>query len=202
MSYTFPNIYNFPPFYTKQPNAATFEAQLDHWKEVILGYCKANKIWILSDCGSKIVSESLSDDEDEDDELIEDETMNPKDLSIFRNDKINRHANTELINDIFTYLISLHNAEWVNPKNKKQGILILWYTIEEWAHILYEWIDASGQNGAILTIYELQRGDMSKSQEFHGMGTLTLIKVLEVLVKQGRATLLRDEGKISGVKFL
>lgn len=208
MSYKFPSIYNFPPFFTKQPNAATFEAQLQQWEDVILGYCKANKVWILSDTGSKIISQSLSDDDDDnnnnedyDDDYAADATTK-REFNIFRNDEINRHASTELINDIIAHLVKSKHAEWVNPGNKKQGLLILWNTIEEWAYLLYDWIDTSGQNGTILTIYELQRGDISKSQEFSGMCTPTLIKVLETLVKQGKATLLKDEGKISGVKFL
>lgn len=203
MSYNFPDIYHFPPFFTKQPNAATFEAQLNHWQDIILGYCKANKIWILSETGSKIGSQSLDDEDsdDDDDELIDDSEAT-KEFNIFRNDTINRHASTELIDDIISSLIKSKHAEWINPNNKKQGLLILWNTIEEWAYIVYDWIDTSGQNGSILTIYELQRGDMSKTQEFSGMCTPTLIKVLETLVKQGKATLLKDEGKISGVKFL
>jgi ESCRT-II complex subunit VPS25 len=216
MGYEYPAIYNFPPFFTKQPNRNTYESQLEQWKEVILGYCKYNRVWALSNSGMKVGSEIEADFEDdiENDDDTEAEAEAGADVkgatvsgddNIFRNDGIKRHANSEFIRDIYTFLVSEHCAEWVGDdkdKNHNHGIYVLWHSIEEWAQMIYEWVDNTGQTGSIMTLYELRRGELAAREEFYGMHYNILVKVLNTLVKQGKAALMKDEdGKIGGVKF-
>ncbi len=61
---------------------------------------------------------------------------------------------------------------------------------------------STGQDGNVLTIYELQNGEAVQDQEFAGMATETLTRVISVLAKEGRARVLKDDdGTIAGVKF-
>lgn len=207
--YEFPRIYDFPPFFTIQPNSNTYQSQLEQWKDIILTYCKMNKISALSMSGKPLDSE---DDESEefmslDDDLEGVVPMNRnnknEDFSIFRNDKIKRYASNEFILKIYEYLIEENVGEWIDSKKKQNsGIFILWNSIDEWAQILYDWIDNTGQQGKILTIYEIRKGDLSLNQEFYNINYQLLIRIIERLVKQGKASLMKDEdNSIVGVKF-
>lgn len=211
-TYQFPPIYNFPPFFTKQPNLNTYQTQLEQWKNIIIGYCKSQKIWAISIKGVPLNSED--DDEEEDDdymfnddeqqlgaiEELNDNKTNGK--SIFKNDQIERVVPNEFIIEILEYLIKSNVGEWIDPKNKNHGILIYWHTVEEWSQILYDWIDNTGQQSTIMTIYEIRKGDLAIHQEFYGMQHLMMVRVLEQLVKLGKASIMKgDDNKICGVKF-
>lgn len=209
--FEFPKIYNFPPFFTEQPNLNTFQSQLEQWKDIIINYCKFNKISALSITGKPLTSDNEEIDEfDINDDEIENEdedegrvgNSNKTDFSIFKNDSINRSANNEFIIKIYEYLIKLKLGEWIDSNNKNHGILIYWYPIEEWSRILYDWIDNTGQQNKILTIYEIRKGNLSINQEFYNLNYHLIIKILENLVKQGKATIMKDENNnICGVKF-
>lgn len=207
-----PRIYDFPPFFTEQPNLDTYQSQLEQWKDVIMKYCEHHKVWALSIVGKPINSEN-NDAEDEfladDYELNEIDSLRmtnnsskSSDFSIFKNDKIKRTASNEFIAKIYDYLIEQKSAEWIDPKSRNHGILIYWHSLEEWSQLLYDWIDNTGQQGTILTVYELRRGDLALNREFYGMNYHMMVRVLEKLVKQGKATIMKDdENNIGGVKF-
>ncbi|OBA17356.1 uncharacterized protein OGAPODRAFT_11717 [Ogataea polymorpha] len=200
MSFKFPSIYDFPPFFTKQVHGQTLETQKSQWIQLILDYCRYNKIWILSlngESGDSKLDHVDSEDEDDDDDYAEVTKQ-----SLFTNNKIDRSLKSDFIMEIYNEMISKEKAEWVNPKNHKHGIIVYWHTLEEWANIIFEWIDLTGQSNTVLTLYELRKGDLAKTQEFYGMNPTVLIKVLNVLVKTDRAQILKDDnGKIAGVKF-
>ena len=48
MTFIFPAIHSFPPFYTLQPNTTTREAQLRHWSKLIQSYCRHYRLFKLS----------------------------------------------------------------------------------------------------------------------------------------------------------
>lgn len=48
MSFTFPQIHAFPPFYTRQLHEETWRKQKDLWIETILGYCAAKRIFEIN----------------------------------------------------------------------------------------------------------------------------------------------------------
>ncbi|KAI9775656.1 MAG: hypothetical protein M1839_000981 [Geoglossum umbratile] len=89
-------------------------------------------------------------------------------------------------------------AEWLSKD--KNVALIYWRNPEEWATLIAEWIDETAQKGVVLTLYELVEGDLSASQEFHGMDAEVLQKALGVLVKRGKAQVFGSEDQ-QGVKF-
>ena len=63
-------------------------------------------------------------------------------------------------------------AEWVNESwSGKAGDLtgrttawIYWRRPEEWAEVIMDWIDSTGQKGSVVTIYELTQGETTASQ--------------------------------------
>lgn len=97
---------------------------------------------------------------------------------------------------------------------------IWWKRPEEWADLLVEWVEGTGQRGSVLTVYELIQGEGTMSQgmfcavvrgcsgayanleivEFHGMDTDVMLRSLNVLVKRGKAQIFGGEGQ-EGVKF-
>jgi hypothetical protein len=42
---TLPSIHAFPPFFTRQPNAQTYETQKSTWTNLILNYYRSNRLW-------------------------------------------------------------------------------------------------------------------------------------------------------------
>lgn len=52
----------------------------------------------------------------------------------------------------------------------------------------------------VVTLYELSQGEDAKNQDFFGMDQEVLIKVLQVLQKQGKCELILDD-EMQGVKF-
>lgn len=77
---------------------------------------------------------------------------------------------------------------------------IWWRRPEEWAGILADWIENTGQKNVVLTVYELVEGEATMSQEWHGMDVDVMMKSLNVLVKRGKAQVFGNEGQ-EGVKF-
>ncbi|KAF7588146.1 hypothetical protein BBP40_006113, partial [Aspergillus hancockii] len=77
---------------------------------------------------------------------------------------------------------------------------VWWRRPEEWAGVLGDWIENTGQKNVVLTVYELVEGEVTMSQEWHGMDVDVMMKTLHVLVKRGKAQIFGDEGQ-EGVKF-
>lgn len=45
--YTFPEQWNYPPYFTLQPVAETREKQNELWRSLLVGYCKAKRIFMI-----------------------------------------------------------------------------------------------------------------------------------------------------------
>lgn len=50
-------------------------------------------------------------------------------------------------------------AEYVGGKETGDVVWVYWRTPEEWAGLVEEWVDGTGQKGTVLTLYELTEGD-------------------------------------------
>lgn len=90
-------------------------------------------------------------------------------------------------------------AEWIGAAPKKAAATaaaaadgdedtrgrfwVFWRKPEEWAGVLEAWVDATGQRGSVLTLYELAESDATANQEFHGIDAELLQRSLMVLVK-------------------
>lgn len=179
--------YNFPPFFTLQPNEDTRRKQLDAWSDLIISYCKQNRVYEL-DLAESVKSE------------------------LFSNKKIDRKCSSDLIKEIIDYMVKQKRAEWLNttdssPHRSKsannktsQKCLIFWHTLDEWAKLIYEYVDRTGMRNTVCTFYELTESNDAKKLEFYKMSESVLKRALQQLQSQGKAEIFQlDEGL--GVKF-
>jgi ESCRT-II complex subunit VPS25 len=90
-------------------------------------------------------------------------------------------------------------AEWLDPKTKGR-VWVWWRTPEEWADVVYGWVDGTGQRGSVLTVWELSQGDGVKGSDLFELDNEVVSKSLQVLVKRGKAQVF-GEGDSKGVKF-
>ena len=81
--------YNFPPFFTLQPNADTRRKQIDAWCQLVLSYHQAKKIYLLD------VQESVNSD-------------------LFNNKSINRQLHMDFVMTILRELQKRGNLEWTD----------------------------------------------------------------------------------------
>lgn len=197
MSFEFPKIYNFPPFFTQQPNEQTWAAQRAQWISLIVSYCEHHRVWILNNKGSALAKGDTEMLDGEDVTEDSNETL----TELFSNAAIDRKLEIRTVNSIFQEMVAQGDAAWVNKKDETQ-IYVYWHRPEDWASKILEWVEATGQNGSVLTLYEISHGDISLRQEFHGIHPKVLEAALQALTKRGRAQLMKDEtGKIAGVKI-
>ena len=54
-------------------------------------------------------------------------------------------------------------------------------------------VDSTGQNGSIMTLYQLRCGDLAAGQEFEGIGVESLRRALEALEGQSKAKMFEGE---------
>ncbi|CAG8580645.1 5245_t:CDS:2 [Paraglomus brasilianum] len=175
-AFDFPSIYNFPPFFTQQPNEATWQTQAQLWISIILSYCRFYKIHRLD------LSDALT-------------------TELFYNKSINRRLKLETLQSIIKMMIKQGLAEW-DPPNKKTSAFIYWKKPEEWATSISNWVSENGLNNSIVTLYEIAHGEASEGTEFHEIDQAVLLKALDVLVKKGEAqTLQATNAEEMGVKF-
>ncbi|KAF2856118.1 ESCRT-II complex, vps25 subunit [Plenodomus tracheiphilus IPT5] len=188
-AFTFPPHYSFPPFFTLQPVASTRSSQLLSWSTLIQSYCRHHRIFSLS--------------------LI-DALPTP----LFTNPTLHRSLSLRDAKAVLSWMASPeggNRAEWIptgGPNNKKtkgdegEGgkAWIYWRRPEEWASVLEEWVERTGQRGVVLTLYEIGEGDASAREEFAGMDVELLQRSLGVCVKRGKAQIFGGEGS-EGVKF-
>lgn len=152
--------YNFPPFFTLQPNEETRKKQLDAWRSLVLEYHKSSKSCILD---------------------VQEADGSP----LFFNAVISRKLSPEGINAVLEFLQKNGNAE---PLDKtKVRWLILWHTLAEWADIIYQHAQENGLVNSVCTFYELVN---TPDKEFTGLSQEVLIKVLEKLQDDEKAELI------------
>ncbi|KAJ5190786.1 uncharacterized protein N7498_009771 [Penicillium cinerascens] len=182
--FPFPATYNFPPFFTPQPNTNTRHSQLQKWSSLIQAWCRHHRQYRLS--------------------LIE-----AIDTPLFHNSQLRKRLDLREARAVIDWMAKSESqggdgrAEWIEaPGNQapKTVAWIWWRRPEEWADVIADWVEGTGQRGVVLTVYELIQGDASASQEFHGMDNDAMLKALNVLVKRGKAQVFGGEGQ-EGVKF-
>ncbi|KAI9713782.1 MAG: hypothetical protein M1820_000512 [Bogoriella megaspora] len=182
-TFPFPPHHTFPPFFTLQPNTTTRRAQLHHWTTLILAYTKHHHIFRLS-------------------------PIEAQDWDLFFNKPLRRRLALRDIREVIEFMCIPEGgggrAEWIKGAGKGSGesaeAWIYWRRPEEWAAMMEAWVEATGQKGQVLTLYELVEGDAARGLEWGGMDMELLGKCLQVLVKKGKAGVFGQEGE-SGVKF-
>lgn len=190
-SFKFPRIFEFPPFFSKQINERTWNAQLGYWDQLILDYCSHYKIWSIN------IKSDIAE----------------MDQPLFSNPRINRSLKKEVLHQIFEYMVDQGHAEWVSNKSSdsrndefkgKTTVLIYFKRPEEWANLISRYIDSTGQNGVVVTLFELTEGELVETEEFYKIDPIILRKALDILVSRKKAIIMkRSNGKeIEGVKML
>lgn len=70
----------------------------------------------------------------------------------------------DFLQELLTYMVKQGKASWLHgaaPNNKSSAALIYWRKPEEWAQIIYKFVDRIGGIGSIYTVYDLIDGDDS-----------------------------------------
>jgi len=184
--FKFPAIHDFPPLYTRQPTESTWQNQIKEWERIILSYYRFHKLYRLN----------LA------------EVTVPGASPVFDNPRIKRRLSLETLEEIVNEMVHKGLAEWVvdskaGAKAGRTQALIYWRKPEEWASLLWTWINEQGQNNSIMTVYEIANGELAEGTEFYEMDSLVLIKALEVLSARGNAQIFTGTGDVDsmGVKF-
>lgn len=170
VSIDWPWQYSFPPFFTIQPNAETRNRQLQAWRSLVLEYHRLSKQSVLD---------------------VREAERSP----LFNNTAINRRLPSDGIVAVLETLAKTGNAE---PLDKtKTRWHVYWHTLPEWADIIYSWVQESGLNNSVCTLFEIIN---MPDKEFTGLSQDVLIKALRILENRKKAELiLSDED--AGVKF-
>ncbi|KAF2447424.1 ESCRT-II complex, vps25 subunit [Karstenula rhodostoma CBS 690.94] len=187
-TFTFPPIYAFPPFFTLQPNPTTLSSQLHSWSTLLQSHCRHTRLTTLT--------------------LI-DALPHPP----FTNPTTRRSLSLADARTLISWMASPdggHRAEWIaTSSGGKAGragdaaparCWVYWKRPEEWAAVLEEWVERTGQRGSVITLYEIGESEATRREEFHGIDGDLLAKSLQVCVKRGKAQVFGAEGS-EGVKF-
>lgn len=179
-TFTFPSYSSYPPLYTLQPNLTTRARQLELWSDLIISYCAHHCIFKLS------ISSLPSD--------------------LFHNANLRRSLKPSDIRTVLDFMSKPDNGsriEWIPPSTRSEqanSCFVLWKTLGEWADAIYTWVDETGQKGAVLTIYEIREGDAVRHKQWRDIDETLLRKILNVLVKRGKAQIFGQEEN-AGIKF-
>lgn len=162
--FEWPWQFNFPPFFTVQPNLATRKKQLDAWTSLICDYCRHHKMLTLN-------------------------VQDAQTMELFHNKSISRKLNAEAVTTIAEYMIEEGKAVWLVAQ---KVLIVLWRSVEEWAKIIYDFAVNSGMTNSVCTLFELVHGDDTTQEEFYGIDVEVLKVFLKSLEEQGRAEMIGD----------
>ena len=125
-------------FFRLQPHLETRKKQISAWKQLILDYHRYQKKYTLE------INQALSS-------------------PLFDNRAINRKLNYDFVVLLMNELTKSKHA--VNLHNEGNLLYeIYWYTIEEWAKLLYDYVKEFGYLAKVCTFYELTQSDDVQNQ--------------------------------------
>ncbi|EST04484.1 ESCRT-II complex, vps25 subunit [Kalmanozyma brasiliensis GHG001] len=197
-TFRYPPIHAFPPFYTLQHNPVSRAQQLSQWRALILDYCRSHRIFSLSPLPS-----------------ASDASGSSPHKTLFANASIQRSLSPESIRAVLADLVEHKGAAWEDQlttakKSAAAGqgnnakAFIYWKTPAQWGDAIYEWVMATGQNKSIMTLFELNQGELVESQDFYELPMPILKLALKHLSSQGKAQIFAgseaEDGE--GVKFV
>ncbi|KAJ4962162.1 hypothetical protein NE237_022101 [Protea cynaroides] len=168
-----PHFFNYPPYFTLQPLKDTQQKQVQLWKELILDYCRTQKIFVIG----------LEDD-----------------FPLFSNSAIERSLSHEARDIFLSGLVSDGRAEWMDKGHKK--CLILWLRIQDWADCILRFVKDNGLEDSVMTVEEIRSGIESQGTELHGMDRTVLMRALRMLEQKGKLAMFKgSSADDEGVKF-
>ncbi|KAI8530627.1 hypothetical protein RHMOL_Rhmol11G0074100 [Rhododendron molle] len=167
-----PNFFNYPPYFTLQPVKDTREKQIQLWKELILDYCKTQKVFIVE----------------------------PEGFPLFTNSGIERSLSHEAREVFLSTLVSEGRAEWMDKGHRK--CLILWHRIQEWADLIFRFVKDNGLEDSVMTVEEIRSGTESRGTDLHGIDCTVLMRALKLLEHKGKLAIFKGtSADDEGVKF-
>ncbi|RAL63479.1 hypothetical protein DID88_003899 [Monilinia fructigena] len=103
----------------------------------------------------------------------------------------------EGLREVLEFMRKEGRVEWVGNGKPSDGgadvCWVWWRKPEEWARVIEEWVESTGQKGSVLTLYELVEGEGGRGADFHGLDAEILHKALAILVKRGKAQVFGQE---------
>nr|GMD94359.1 vacuolar protein sorting-associated protein 25 [Ipomoea batatas] len=124
---------NFVFLLSLQPVRDTREKQIQLWKELIIDYCKSQKIFVIG---------------------LE------EDFPLFSNPAIERSLSHEAREAFLSTLVSDGRAEWIDKGHRK--CLILWHRIQDWADLILHFVRENGLEDSVMTVEEIRSGTESR----------------------------------------
>ncbi|XP_043693851.1 vacuolar protein sorting-associated protein 25 [Telopea speciosissima] len=168
-----PHFFNYPPYFTLQLVKDTREKQVQLWKELILDYCRTQKLFVIG--------------------------LN-EDFPLFSNPAIERSLSHEAKEVFLSSLVSDGRAEWMDKGHKK--CLILWLRIQDWADCILRFVKDNGLEDGVMTVEEIRSGIESRGTELHGMDRTVLMRALRLLEQKGKVAMFKgSSADDEGVKF-
>ncbi|XP_017698595.2 vacuolar protein sorting-associated protein 25-like [Phoenix dactylifera] len=168
-----PHFFNYPPYYTLQPVKETREKQVQLWKELILDYCRNQKIFVIG---------------------LE------EDYPLFSNPVIERSLSHEARKVFLNALVAEGHAEWMDKSHKK--CLILWLRIQDWAAYILNFVKENGFEDSVMTVEDIRSGIETRGTELAGIDRGVLMRALRLLEQKGKAAIFKGtSADDEGVKF-
>jgi len=168
-----PHFFNYPPYFTLQPVRDTREKQVQVWKELIIDYCRTQKIFVIG---------------------LEEE------FPLFSNPVIERSLSHEAREAFLSALVSEGRAEWLGKGHRK--CLILWHRIQDWADIILCFVKDNGLEDSVITVEEMRSGVECQGTELHGIDRAILMRALRLLEQKGKLAIFKGtSADDEGVKF-
>lgn len=116
-TYIFPKFWYYPPYFTVQPIAETFEKQKRLWSRLILDWCKSTRTFLID----------VHDDR----------------VRVFSNKEIERHLDLWEKRVFLDALCEEGKGQWLD--DRKDVCLVMWKSIDAWADDIYAWCKRSGE---------------------------------------------------------
>ena len=137
-----PAAYDYPPMWHVQATQATRRRQLERWSGIVQAYCRQRQAWRLAPAAARATP-------------------------LFRHTRLRKTLPLPEAVAVVDWMASaegLRRAEWIGRPGEQSSAWIYWRRPEEWADVIYAWVEATGQKNTVLTLYELTEGDATLSQ--------------------------------------
>lgn len=172
-NFKLPNFFNYPPYFTLQPVRETREKQVNLWKELIIEYCRSQKIFVIG---------------------------MEEDFPLFKNPVIERSLNQEAREAFLAALVSEGRAEWLDKGHK--SCLVLWRSVQDWASYIINFVKENGFEDTTLLVEDLRSGIESRGSDLEGIDRAVLMRALRLLEHRGKAVVFKGSATDEeGVKF-
>ncbi|XP_039015781.1 vacuolar protein sorting-associated protein 25-like isoform X3 [Hibiscus syriacus] len=168
-----PHFFNYPPYFTLQPVRETREKQIQLWKELILDYCRTQKIFVIK---------------------LEEE------FPLFSNSAIERTLSHEAREAFLSDLVAEGRAEWLDKG--RRSCLILWHRIQDWADIIVNFVKDNGFEDSVMTVEEIRSGIESRGTSIHTFNHVNELDLDKFPFAKGKLAIFKGTSTDDeGIKF-